>query len=45
MEITPLEVSIGTAVVAGGILTYIKMMKRKVKKYVLRNDEIDKYYK
>jgi hypothetical protein len=45
MEITPLEVSIGTAIVAGGILTYIKIMKRKVRRYVLRNDKIDKYYK
>ncbi|MFH1682677.1 MAG: hypothetical protein ABIA37_02670 [Candidatus Woesearchaeota archaeon] len=45
MEVVPLAAAIGTAAIAGGVLTYIKLMKKKVKKFVLRNEKIDKYYK
>jgi hypothetical protein len=45
MKIISLGATIGTAVVVGGMLAYIKYMKKKVRKYVLRNNEIKKYYK
>ncbi|NQU79617.1 hypothetical protein HQ545_07645 [Candidatus Woesearchaeota archaeon] len=45
MNLIMLEATIGTIALVGGILAYIKYMKRRVRKFVLRNDKIDKYYR
>jgi hypothetical protein len=45
MKAIPLGVSVATMAVGVGIVVYIRRIKRKLKRFVLRNDEVTKYYK
>ena len=40
-----LGVIIATSAIGAGILVYIKVLKRKIKRFVLRNEKIRKYFK
>ena len=40
-----LGVTIATSVIGIAIFTYIKFLKRKIKRFVLRNEKINKYFK
>ncbi len=40
-----LGASIATSAIGIGIFAYIKFLKNKVKKYVLRNERIEKYFR
>ena len=37
--------TIVTAAVVAGINSYMKILKKKIKRYVLRNEEIEHYFK
>ena len=36
---------VSASVVAAGIILYLRKLKSKVKKYVLRNEHIEKYFR
>lgn len=38
-------VSIFTSLIALALILYIRMLKSKMKKYILRNEKIEKYFK
>ncbi len=40
-----LGISIATSAIGVGVFTYIKLLKKKIRRYVLRNDKIEKYFK
>ena len=40
-----LEIAITSSAIVGGIVFYIRWLKKKMKRFVLRNDEIEKYFK
>ena len=40
-----LGVIITTSAIGAGILVYIRLLKRKIKRFVLRNEKIRKYFK
>ena len=40
-----LGVTIATSAIGLGIFAYIKFLKKKIKRYVLRNEKIEKYFK
>lgn len=45
MNEVQLGVAIATSAIGIGILSYIKFLKKKVRRYVLRNEKIEKYFK
>jgi len=40
-----LGVTIATSAIGFGIFSYIKFLKKKIRRYVLRNEKIEKYFK
>jgi hypothetical protein len=44
-EILALETTVVTSAIIGGIIYYIRHMKIKVKRFVFRNEEIQKYFR
>lgn len=45
MNEVQLGIAITTSAIGIGILSYIRFLKKKMKRYVLRNDKIEKYFK
>jgi hypothetical protein len=37
-------VAVATSIIALGILVYIKLLKKKMKKFILRSEKIEKYF-
>ena len=40
-----LGVALTTSAIGFGVIFYIKILKKKIKKYVLRNEKIKKYFR
>ena len=40
-----LGVAITSSAIVAGIIVYIRFLKKKIKKFVLRNDKIESYFK
>lgn len=45
MDYSASSVVAGAALVSLALLIYIILLKKKIRKYVLRNDKISKYFK
>lgn len=40
-----LSATVAVSLIGGGIIAYIKFLKKKIKRFVLRNEKIEKYFK
>ena len=40
-----LSTTVVASIVGGSVIAYIKFLKRKIKRFVLRNERIQKYFK
>jgi len=45
MNYTLLSVTIAASTIGAAIFTYLKLIKKKIKRFVLRNERIQKYFK
>lgn len=37
--------AIGASIVGAGVFAYIKVLKRRMRKYILRHEKIEKYFR
>jgi hypothetical protein len=40
-----LSATLATGAIGAGIYAYLKALKKRIKRYVLRNEKIEKYFK
>ncbi|MBW2984345.1 hypothetical protein KY361_04475 [Candidatus Woesearchaeota archaeon] len=37
--------AIGVSIIGTGVLAYIRVLKKRIRKYILRHEKIEKYFK